>query len=834
MTGHPERAFHRRIELLGLTILLTTSVLLPARAVARQGEAPPDLSRARSTAALRLPVQDVARLRAESKAARAAGETEIFYAEPLTIDATPDEDGVWTELADGSRLWTLDVHAPGATDVNLGFGEFELPPGAQLWVVDPKSRTYEGPYTWRDNSAHGELWVPALPGDHLRVELRLQGDVKFEPRLRLDHVGYGFLDLFGTSLDRDAGLCNVDIVCPEGDPWRDQARAVAIYSLGGSRLCTGTLVMDTVSSFRPFFLTAANCGVDEASAPSMVVYWNFESPTCGQVGGGSLDQNQTGATLRARRDDVDFALVELDERPDPSFGVFHSGWDRTGLPAPNVAGIHHPNTAEKSISLSDDPLTVQDSCIGGTTPDTHWRVDDWEIGTTEPGSVGSGLWDGSTGLLVGFLSGGLAACGNQESDCYGRFDVAWDGPDSTSRLRDWLDPTDTGAVQVTGADPQPRLFVDAVVATDDCEGVSDGVIAPGETVELFVDLVARYGDVTGIEVTLTSNSPDVTITQGTSSYADALQDSVVTNTTPFTLSVDTTATCFDTIEVVATIDDDLNVGIEEVLRWTVGSAQEPSGLPLAIPDGSPVGANSDLVLDSDVMIVDLEVDVTIDHTYVGDLRIQLRSPAGTVVTLLDRPGEPATPFGCSDDDLVITFSDSAAQDLEDLCTGSSPWYEGVGLPAQALSTFTGESTAGTWTLIVSDNGISDTGVLVDWGLRTSPTIPEGTCTPCESIGTSSPSSSRIASLVNVPNPFNPATEIVYTLRDTGSIEFVIHDVSGRLVRRLVAGTHEPGPIRVRWNGRNEYGRRVSSGVYLVRALVDGRATGPARKMTLVE
>lgn len=834
MTGHSERALRVRVELTGLAILLTASAALSSSALARQGDAPPDPSHAASSTTLRIPVQDVAMLRAESRAARAAGETEIFYAEPLAVDASPGTDGRWTDLDDGSRLWTLDVHAPGATDLNLGFDEFELPPGAQLWVVDSATGYYEGPYTWQDNASHGQLWVPAVPGDRARVELLVPAEVKFEPRLRLHHVGYGFLDLFGDPLARDAGLCNVDIACPEGDPWRDQARAVAIYSLGGSRLCTGTLVMDTASSFRPFFLTAANCGVDAGSAPSMVMYWNFESPTCGQQGGGSLDQNQTGAVLRARRDDVDFTLVELDERPDPTFGVFYSGWDRTGLPAPNVAGIHHPSTAEKSISLSDDPLTVQDSCIGGATPDTHWRVDDWEVGTTEPGSVGSGLWDGSTGLLVGFLSGGLAACGNLESDCYGRFDVAWDGPDSTSRLRDWLDPTNTGAVQMMGSDPQPRLFVDAVVATDDCRGVSDGVIAPGESVTLLVDLVARFGDVTGISVTLSPNSPDVTITQGVSTYADALQDSVVQNLTPFTLTVDSTATCYEAVEILATIDDDVNTGIEEVIRLSVGSTQDPSGLPLAIPDGSPVGASSDLVIATDVILGSIEVDVTIDHTYVGDLRVQLRSPAGTVVTLLDRPGVPVTAFGCSDDDLAITFSDTATQVLEDLCTGSTPWYEGMALPAQPLSAFAGESSAGTWSLIVVDSGISDTGVLVDWSVRTKPTISEGACAPCSNVATSSPSAARIGRLVNVPNPFNPATELVFSLPRAGSVEFTIHDASGRLVRRLDAGSHDAGPVRARWNGRNEAGSRVSSGVYFVRALVNGVPEGQTRKMTLVE
>ena len=73
-------------------------------------------------------------------------------------------------------------------------------------------------------------------------------------------------------------------------------------------------------------------------------------------------------------------------------------------------GIHHPSTDEKAISFNYDPLTTQSSCIGGGGSNTHWRIENWEeLSTTEPGSSGSGIWDPNSKLLVGFLSGGLAA-----------------------------------------------------------------------------------------------------------------------------------------------------------------------------------------------------------------------------------------------------------------------------------------------------------------------------------------------------------------------------------------------------------------------------------------
>jgi PKD repeat protein len=68
-----------------------------------------------------------------------------------------------------------------------------------------------------------------------------------------------------------------------------------------------------------------------------------------------------------------------------------------------------------------------------------------------------------------------------------------------------------------------------------------------------------------------------------------------------------------------------------------------------------------------------------------------------------------------------------------------------------------------------------------------------------------------------PNPFNPETAISYTVRNNGPVTMRIYSVDGRLVRTLkngeqtVAGTHE-----VRWNGVNEQGRHMPSGVYFVR------------------
>ncbi|MCP4663978.1 MAG: hypothetical protein GY856_52010, partial [bacterium] len=159
-------------------------------------------------------------------------------------------------------------------------------------------------------------------------------------------------------------------------------------------------------------------------------------------------RNQSGAVFRASDAASDFLLVELAQPPDSDFNVYYSGWNVTGNVPQSAVGIHHPRLDEKAISFDDDPLTKVNIGYGGVT---HWQVGNWEDGTTEPGSSGSGLWDPADGLVVGILTGGFASCTVIDADFYGMLSVAWNGDGTPQgRLRDWLDPLDAGILVLDG------------------------------------------------------------------------------------------------------------------------------------------------------------------------------------------------------------------------------------------------------------------------------------------------------------------------------------------------------------------------------------------------
>jgi subtilisin-like proprotein convertase family protein len=117
-------------------------------------------------------------------------------------------------------------------------------------------------------------------------------------------------------------------------------------------------------------------------------------------------------------------------------------------------GIHHPDGEEKRISFENQPTTLTSYLGTGIPGDgTHWRITDWDLGTTEPGSSGSPIYNPQH-QVVGQLHGGYAACGNDDSDWYGAFHVSWTGGGSnTTRLSNWLDPLGTGEVAIDTLSP---------------------------------------------------------------------------------------------------------------------------------------------------------------------------------------------------------------------------------------------------------------------------------------------------------------------------------------------------------------------------------------------
>ena len=74
---------------------------------------------------------------------------------------------------------------------------------------------------------------------------------------------------------------------------------------------------------------------------------------------------------------------------------------------------------------------------------------------------------------------------------------------------------------------------------------------------------------------------------------------------------------------------------------------------------------------------------------------------------------------------------------------------------------------------------------------------------------------------NFPNPFNPSTQINYRLPEVSYIRLAVYNLLGQEIRMLVEDTIEAGYHSISWNGRDNSGRSVGSGIYIIRLQAEG-------------
>ena len=85
---------------------------------------------------------------------------------------------------------------------------------------------------------------------------------------------------------------------------------------------------------------------------------------------------------------------------------------------------------------------------------------------------------------------------------------------------------------------------------------------------------------------------------------------------------------------------------------------------------------------------------------------------------------------------------------------------------------------------------------------------------------------------NHPNPFNPETQIRFTIPQSGEVKLTVYNINGQVVRTLTDGFLQSGLYAVRWDGRNDRGELSPSGIYIYEVINNGKRQ--AKEMVLAK
>jgi uncharacterized repeat protein (TIGR01451 family) len=331
------------------------------------------------------------------------------------------------------------------------------------------------------------------------------------------------------------------------------------------------------------------------------------------------------------------------------------------------------------------------------------------------------------------------------------------------------------ALEEVGATPQAFLAAGTAVPSQ-VVGDGDAFIESNEAWNLTVPLTNVGGaGATGISATLTSSTPGVTITSGTSTYLDLAPSASGNNATPFTFVVSGTVPCGGMIEFTLTATYTGGTGSPQTfdLSFQIGAPGTPvtfsyAGPAVPIPDGvdgsgtlpgAPVAVPLAVAgVTGNVYDVDFQIDgatctnatgsttVGLDHSFVNDLELTVLSPAGTTSLVINNTDGGGNNF-CQ----TVLDDESAGPSIQSVISTQAP-FTGSFTPGAPLSIFDGEVANGAWQLQAQDFFAIDTGNIRAFSVIITPAVCDAPALTTTVTGTKT-----------VSGTFNEGGTVTYTV-----------------------------------------------------------------------
>ncbi|MBM3976673.1 MAG: hypothetical protein FJ299_06750 [Planctomycetes bacterium] len=374
--------------------------------------------------AVAMPAPDVAQYMAEDEA---NGHFPFRFGAVIGTHLDARQEGQWDVASDGTKVWRLEIHSPGAKSLGIEFSKFDLPAGGTLFLYDQQQREVLGAYTELNENPDGQFVIQPFAGDVAVLEYNEPQDVTRSAEIVVGAVIHDYRGVLGvlkgvpdSALAGGAdGACLVDINCPQGASWQNHKRA-SMKTVSGGGLCSAALINNTANDGTRYVITANHCG----QSSNTVFYFNYETSGCGT---GSAPQNQTvsGATVLATNGTYDGRFMRINNAIPNAYVPYFCGWSRSTSGFTQGTSIGHPSGGPKKISIDNN---------GCTLSSTVWNAT-WNTGLLEGGSSGGPIYD-QNGRFRGqawFVNS--FTCGVQTAG-YGRFDQFW----NAVNLAQWLAP----------------------------------------------------------------------------------------------------------------------------------------------------------------------------------------------------------------------------------------------------------------------------------------------------------------------------------------------------------------------------------------------------------
>ncbi len=385
-----------------------------------------------------------------------ASEKIIVAGNVCPVNLTPYNSGT-VFSNNGYRIWRAGIVSKGAASIGVVFTEFDIPDGAKLFLYNPSQTNVIGSFSSVNNNEQNILPVQPLNSDTVIVEYQEPieaSEYGFKGKLKIGKASHNFMSANGV-LKRSQPWKG--ITCAEHIELRDPENLLKnavcmIYTTGDNVSWFSTGVLINNPDKKPYILSSYHC-FRGSYAKTSVFYFQNHIPMKDVQG--SLELSIAGGNILAQAQELDFALVQLNEMPPKDYRPYLAGWDaneQAGYNAPYKC-VQHPNGDFTKIAFATQTVTKSKVNFGDYKYQTFWRVGVWSEGATQGGSSGCPLTN-ANGKIIGCLTGGSSTCDYKKDDYFWQLSEAWYFfQDPNKSLRSWLDPHQTSINYMSGADP---------------------------------------------------------------------------------------------------------------------------------------------------------------------------------------------------------------------------------------------------------------------------------------------------------------------------------------------------------------------------------------------